>query len=482
MPHPRCVPFGGYPPPRSVRRVASQTRPCVKCTSCQVYLTLSLFCVVRSVEPPVRCLFLVCCGTMLPLCYSVLLLCLMLPTLYAATCTRCFGEAPGCTGDTAKCPWSEAVSANVAALVAGSTLAIAALLPGKVCRLMTRPVLDAIVALAKRPASGVVELVSQTHKQVVALVKMGQVAKADAHLYISSTLLDAAYDAGSHKMGEMAMKAIESLPDTNFGHGSSVEGGIMFTLFTLSPAFSSAARGSLSINLNVCMPTDDTSSKDASKGTRSSFSARLIRPPTAISASALFNMFVAVLHATGLADTLASTMFLEEVYYEPVRNLTLEWQVGFECVVIYLRMLEAQGTTRSYTLSNIFYKSGGMDAVRAEALSEAITHHGPTFRTLGANPIETPTGGKKVGGGKDGKDEVYKGTVSECNTNSKMGCVAWNLGNGHLAKHVDTNGKCKFNHVCDAWVTDKGPRGSCGGTHKRGACTYDPAKKCNAPV
>jgi hypothetical protein len=418
---------------------------------------------------------------MLSRCYSVLLLCVLLPTLCAAACTRCFGEAPSCTGDTTKCPWADAVSANVAALVAGTTLAIATLLPGKVCRLMTRPVLDAIMALATRPVSGAVELVSQSHKQVVSLVKMGQVTKADAHVYISSSLLDGTYDEKVHKMGEMAMKAIDSLPDTNFGHGSSVEGGIMFTLFTLSPSFSCTARGAMSINLNVCAPTDDSTSKEA-KGTRSTFSARLTRPPTAIAVSALFNMFVAVLHATGLADTLASTMFLEEVYYEPVRNHILDWQVGFECVVIYLRMLEAQCTVRSYTLSNIFYKSGGMDAVRAEALSEAITHHGPTFRTLGANPIETPTGGKKIGGGKDGKDEVYKGTVSECNTNSKMGCVAWNLGNGHLAKHVDSNGKCKFNHVCDAWVTDKGPRGSCGGTHKRGACTYDPAKKCNAPV
>jgi hypothetical protein len=415
---------------------------------------------------------------MLSRCYSVLLLCVLLPTLCAAACTRCFGEAPGCSGDSAKCPWADAVSANVAALVAGTTLAIATLLPGKVCRLMTRPVLDAIMALATRPVNGVVELAAQTHKQVVALVKMGQVTKADAHVYISSSLLDGAYDETTHKQGEMAMKAIDSLPDTNFGHGSSVEGGIMFTLFTLSPAFSSTARGSMSINLNVCTPTDDTSSKD-SKGTRSSFSARLTRPPNAIAVSALFNMFVAVLHATGLADTLASSMFLEEVYYEPVRNLILEWQVGFECVIIYLRMLEAQGTVRSYSLSNIFYKAGGMDAVRAEALAEAITHHGPTFRTLGANPIETHTGAKKVGGGKD---EAYKGAVTECNKNSKMGCVAWNLGNGHLAKHVDSNGKCKFNHVCDAWVTDKGPRGSCGGTHKRGACDYDPAKKCNAPV
>ena len=60
-------------------------------------------------------------------------------------------------------------------------------------------------------------------------------------------------------------------------------------------------------------------------------------------------------------------------------------------------------------------------------------------------------------------------------------CSVFNTGGTH-GKHVLTaEGKCKYDHVCDHWVSDKGPKGRCLSTeHERGEC--DNPSKCAQPV
>ena len=46
---------------------------------------------------------------------------------------------------------------------------------------------------------------------------------------------------------------------------------------------------------------------------------------------------------------------------------------------------------------------------------------------------------------------------------------------------LTAEGKCKYDHVCDQWVTDKGPKGRClSAKHKRGEC--DNPNKCDQPA
>ena len=80
-----------------------------------------------------------------------------------------------------------------------------------------------------------------------------------------------------------------------------------------------------------------------------------------------------------------------------------------------------------------------------------------------------------------GKSDLYVGDVTP-STSAKSGCAAWNLDKPHLKKHVGPGGVCKFLHMCDQYVTDKGPGGQCLQGHKRTVCTYPKEKKCNAPV
>ena len=69
-------------------------------------------------------------------------------------------------------------------------------------------------------------------------------------------------------------------------------------------------------------------------------------------------------------------------------------------------------------------------------------------------------------------------------TNSaKYSCKFYNSGGDHptSAEYLHPDGRCKGNHVCDHWVSDKGPKGICrSDKHSRANC--DNPAKCDAPV
>ena len=147
------------------------------------------------------------------------------------------------------------------------------------------------------------------------------------------------------------------------------------------------------------------------------------------------------------------------------------WPVAFECMILYLRMVEAHGST--YNIATVVHTCGGIDAIRQEAQAIAYDRYPPVFfRTLGGKP-------GNVKSALDGAS-VYDGKIKGDNPTSTRPCASWNLDKRHLAKHVDSDGKCRFKHgMCDQFVTDKGPGGFCGGSHKRLNCDYDAAKKCS---
>ena len=163
----------------------------------------------------------------------------------------------------------------------------------------------------------------------------------------------------------------------------------------------------------------------------------------------------------------------------------MSWPVAFECLILYLRLIESG--SGKYNIGNVVHDCGGIDHIRKQALMVAKDHYSVAFfRTFGGNPTydKVPEDGNKDDGTKGSKKggEVFKGTLIGGTNTSKICCAAWNLGNPHLAKNVDANGRCKFLHVCDQFVTDKGKGGQCRGNHKRPDCDYDPEKKCSKAV
>jgi len=250
---------------------------------------------------------------------------------------------------------------------------------------------------------------------------------------------------------------------------SSVEGASLFILYKIAGIICATRKGSASFDL--CGDCDVSSSTTSSLSTKS-FSASLVRPKDSHQATRLFNLFGMICSAAGITHTIALSTFLEDAYFEPINN-GLHWAIAFECVILYLRMVEAQPNL--YHISTVLFKSGGMDAIRSEALSIAKTHYpAEFFRGLGGNPRDGPA---IVGD----QDKTFSGRILGDTGSSTRGCAAWNLGNPHLNKHVE-NGRCKFKHACDQFVSDKGPFGQCLGNHKRADCDYDTDKKVAKPV
>ena len=366
--------------------------------------------------------------------------------------------------------------ANAASLASGAAIVVASLLPTKVLRLFPRSVLEAISALAVRTLA-IFDPTGKSTIEILDAVKKGRITREDAIAHVAG--LGAAVDdthenaSGQFRKIEFALKALEATKKPLSDASSSVEGAMLFVLFKLSTAFCGKQKGTVSFDYESA---DGTSASIAST---KSFSAQLVRPTSESQMSALLNMFIAVCHSTGLANVLALTAMLEDVIYEPTRSGVIAWPVAFECLVVYLRMLEAQGAVKRYNVSDIYLKAGGIDAVRAEATHTAkALYPAVFFRTHGGTPSDTtrPTVGDP------NKDEKFKGTVKGDSSSCKAGCVAWNKGLSHFAKHINGDGTCKFKHACNQWVTDKGPRGQCLGAHTVDKCDYDKDKRCMEAV
>ena len=101
-------------------------------------------------------------------------------------------------------------------------------------------------------------------------------------------------------------------------------------------------------------------------------------------------------------------------------------------------------------------------------LAEARQNVAIFFRTGGGTP--------RLGGGSQ---LSWNGKAS---TSSKKPCVAFNFAREHKHDVLEETGTCRFGHFCMQWVSDKGPRGMCGGPHPKLECTYDAAKRVDKPV
>jgi len=142
--------------------------------------------------------------------------------------------------------------------------------------------------------------------------------------------------------------------------------------------------------------------------------------------------------------------------YNTVRRLREPFQVAHELLLLYFREIEMAVVEMGVTIGNVFRRAGG-DTLLAEA-------------RLNAAPFICPP----VTSGSPSEVGRWNGRF---NVSAKKPCVAYNYGDEHLATSLDALGCCKFNHVCMQWVSDKGPRGMCLGSHPMTECTYDPSKK-----
>jgi hypothetical protein len=328
-----------------------------------------------------------------------------------------------------------------------------------------------LASIAARDPTSSFDPTNKSIQEIVTAVKFSHLSKADAVLHFTdliSQIADGDTEASTKiKKLESAIKSVETVSTGASTASSSNEGCLLYVLARLSKTICTTQMGATSFDL--CVECDGGEDE---KGSRA-FSSTLARPRTLEQLSSLLNLFIMVSHASGIANVLAMTRFLDEVIHEPLRMGVLTWPVAFECLILYLRMVESHGST--YHIATVVHTCGGLDAIRQEATNIAHEKFGSAFfRTLGGKP--------KVGG-PDPIPDGFDGRVKGDNPSSTKPCASWNLDKKHLSKHVGADGKCKFKHgMCDQYVSDKGPGGICGGAHKRPNCDYDAAKKVSQPA
>ena len=142
------------------------------------------------------------------------------------------------------------------------------------------------------------------------------------------------------------------------------------------------------------------------------------------------------------------------------------WQVAHELFLVYIEAVETSSDDTVHIRS--IYANGSQDTYLKRAIDSANSE----FK--GVPAVVKDPGTATPGGAGAGK---WNGNF---NRKATTPCFSFNMGTVHPARSLDDKGTCKHNHVCDHWVSNKGPAGTCGGRHPRSKC--DNPNKCDAKV
>ena len=186
----------------------------------------------------------------------------------------------------------------------------------------------------------------------------------------------------------------------------------------------------------------------SSSAVTSSFSARFHRPAKMNDFSEMMNLFIMICHGLAVCSVMVLTEFFAMTVYDLMRLRGENWMVAHEVMLIMFKR-ESGGRLTLGTIYDEVYLTSIMD----EAKLAVATF----FRSGGGNlRDDTSQSGSKVA--FNGKFTASGRPCPHFNTESPKG-------SGQSAKHpADSllpDGTCKFNHVCNKWVKNKGKNGRC---------------------
>ena len=200
---------------------------------------------------------------------------------------------------------------------------------------------------------------------------------------------------------------------------------------------------------------------DSSSSSSTALVAMELKRPT--SCEAFFyslTVWQTLLCATGLANGVTTGPFISEVVHDvvPIRG----WKVALEHFLLYIQKIDSGVGWQLASATSL----GSHDTF----LHNAVRAAGESSKAHSDEPPPTPSGLAKTTGkvsSSGGEKVVWNGKWNS--DPSARPCAAFNLGQDH--KSVRPDGSCPFNHVCDQWVSDKGPGGQCRSDHSRQSCT-----------
>jgi len=390
------------------------------------------------------------------------------------TCPGCFGNAPSCTYDTnGKCPTIDIPVANAAA-VAGVATAVAAgltltnVISARFLRIFSRAHLQAVMQLVRRPAPGsIFEIKPDTRlTAILAAVSNGLITLDQATVTYAGFIDDESDDKKRAELVERykLLTATKDIKTFSTASATATDMGVFSWLWGKITNFV-AERGMQTVVMQL-----ESASSTAAANVLSTSVKRFSDPTDFFEALNLFIMFCTAL---GLATAVAVTEFLEYTVFDTIRMRGKTWQVAHELFLVMLRRIEDSGG--KLNMVNCINDTH-LNTVLEEAEVSAKRH---TFRSSPGKGEDA----RSVGGaGSDETGPKYNGKFT---ANSKEVCWFFNSGQPHRADHLHPDGTCKRNHVCDKWVSNKGPGGVCKGTegtkgHSRAQC--DNPHRCDTKV
>jgi hypothetical protein len=165
---------------------------------------------------------------------------------------------------------------------------------------------------------------------------------------------------------------------------------------------------------------------------------------------------------------MVGTEFFQRSVYETMNLRRKSWKVAFELMLLLFRKVEDSG--------GMVELCSACDEVHLNCLMEQAEQRADKcFRSPGGNP-----GASLADSSKDDNDKVKAKPFNGRSTPGTRACAHFNNGSTHAAQCLTEDGTCKFSHVCNKWVSDKGANGRCGGKHARKYC--DNPAKCDERV
>ena len=385
--------------------------------------------------------------------HKLLLGALLFLPMGSATCPHCFDQLEGCAGGD-KCPFLATTAKNAAAIVAGtgtSVLVLTHLLPRDYLTVMTRTILDVFLATVRRPIPGATpDIRGWDVNKLMEAFRDRTVPRGEIISELSSLIPGATEEQrDTIKLCLETMKMFASVDSTTGAARSGDTSGVRQVLWALAGRI--VARGSGVLTLTV--EKGENNETPAS----SKISEKMNRPSSAIEYCERITIFIQLAHSLGTCNVLACTKFFRVVAYDTMLRDKLSWQISHELVLVYF---EDMDNSLTLNFGNVV-ESGGQDSRLARAKVRAEEN----FKG---------DGGKGIFRDDEGNKQLIKFNGND-SKNSTQCCASWNLGNDHPQKALFANGKCRYKHACDRYISDDGKQ--CGSVdHKRAGCTHPDAK------
>jgi len=366
-------------------------------------------------------------------------------------CPHCASNAAGCDFfGTGTCPAmaDAAVNASIVAGVAAAVkkrLNLKTLLSGRYLKIFSGSAISTIERLARHPALGeAYEFdIDTPHREVLSGIGLNGYTKDNAVDRVGDLLDEHAGDAAKVAKLELLLKLIKAKKDVeDFQEADGNIGHVIFIWARLSQVVKAGG-----ILHKVAL-----SSGEEGAGVRGSMSATIARFDVSESwnCSEVMNYFYIFAYVFGVASPIVVGQFFQDCFYDVIRHHGYPVQVGYELIVILLNKVDE--SLGKLNLSNVCEKVHFNSAI-----TQAVHNAQAFFPKLHVS-------------GRLGVKEAAVEWNSRFTKGAKRACPCFNLNVAHNASVLRSDGTCMHDHICDKFVSNKGPGGRCGGNHARVKC------------